>query len=378
MSVIYLEVRIIVIDALANTEVFVEKKKLITITANYTKNNDGYLRVDDSNNPLISMVDSGHTPLYRVKEYTGKDYLMLYNQTTKQMQLVKTGHFINISVDFVSGVKYFLNAKRILVTQHTKNIFHVDLKGYRIFKVFLDNGIELFNYTYDDTSLTVKGLEKNFIEDFTEIVLFVYTGININKEYEITVSRDENNSKPILEYEETQYSDITFSLEYYNYNSVYDSTSFMDGSYFENGFLGNELLCFDKLTINENIEKETTKNNFRVCDKSIIKSIEVTAELETFDVDDLSDMVQYVGKDEFRLLLVNPVFGRIFLINNCILNNGVPMTFQKESNMKNCKISCGNYIDIKITDSREYSRGKYGKGMYGSGTWIINSHRREV
>lgn len=348
----------IIIDALANMNVYVEKKNLLTITANKDKNNDGYLRVDDVDNQLISRIDSGHTPLYRVKEYNGKDYLMLYNQTTKQMQLLKTGHFINISIDFILGTRYYLNANRILVSEHKNNVFNIDLKNYSIFKIYLDNGVELSNYVYnpDTHELTIRGLEKNLIEELSEIVLFVYEkDLNFNLE---------NNY---------------FILEYYNYVSVYDYYDFINGSYFENSnFIGYELMCFDKLTVNESIEKETSRLNFRQCDKSIIKKIEVTCELETFDVNDLTDMVQYVGKDEFRIVLINPLFGRIFLINNCELNNGVPMTFQKESNMKNCKISCGNYIDIKITDSREYSRGKYGKGMYGSGTWIINSHRREV
>lgn len=356
-----MEVRNIIIDALANTDVFVEKKQLITITGDYNKNNDGYLRLDDKDNPLISRIDSGHTPLYRVEEYTGKDYLLLYNQTTKQMQLVKKGALININIDFISGTKYYIGAKRILVTEHNNNIFKVDLTGYNIFKIYLDNGIELTNYTYNEGEITIRGLERSFIDEFSEIVIFAYL--------------DDKIVKPTLNKNNTE---IKFVLEYYNYASIYDATNFINRSYFENEFVGNELICFDKLTVNENLEKENTKNNFRVSDKVILKKVDITAELETFDVDELFDMVQYVGRDEFRLLLINSVFGRIFIINNCFLDNGVPMVFQKEGNMKTCKISCGNYIDIKITDSREYSRGKYGKGMYGSGTWIINSHRREV
>ena len=367
-----------IVDALADTEAYIEKKELITITANAIRNNDGYLRVDDLDNQLISKIDSGHTPLYRVREYTGKDYLLLYNPTTKQMQLVKQNSLIDLNIDFISGTQYFIGAKRLLVKEHTKNVYKVDLGGYKVFKIFLDNGIELSNYTYSDGELTIRGMERNFIDEFSQIVMFIYLDNKIVQYSDYSVSRDENNSNPQLDFKDTPFS-VNFVLEYYNYASIYDSNQFMSGEYFESTlFTGEELMCFDKLNINESTEKETSKNNFRVCNKTIIKRIDVTSELELFSVDELLDTVQYLGRDEFRILLVNPVFGRIFILNNCFLDNGIPMVFQKEGNRKTCKISCGNYIDIVIADEREYGRGKYGKGLYGSGTWVTNSYRREV
>ena len=348
----------IIIDALANTNVYVEKKTLITITANKTKNNEGLLKIDDLDNQLISKIDSGNTLISRVKEYSCEDSLMLYNQTTKQIQLVKSGDSVNIPIDFITGTKYFLCSKRIIVSEHNNNIFNIDLKDYSIFKIYLDNGMELLNYTYDNSKkeLLIKGLEAKLIEELSEIIIFVY--------------KKDINSSLIENY---------FVLEYYNYASVYDYNNFINGNYFDDiDFIGYELICFEKLIVNENVEKETTRPNFSPCDKKIIKNIEVSCELETFNATDLVDFVQYVGNDEFRLVLINPSFGRFFFVNNCAIDNGVNITFQKEGNMKNCKISCGNYIDVKIDSSVEYGKGLYGKGLYGGGTWITNSYRREV
>lgn len=342
-----------IIDTLVNTDVYVEKKKLITITANNVKNNKGILEIDDIDNPLISRIDSGDTPLYRIRNYNGVDELLLYNPTTKEMNFLKTNSFININLDFVRGIQYFIGAKRIVVKEHTNNVFNINLNNLNIFKVYLDNGVELKSYNLGNGTITINGLEKSYIDDFSELIIFVY------KDNKIT-------------------DNISFIIEYYNYNTIYDSVEFMTGEYFNNEFFGEELYCFDKFIVNENIEKETNRNNFRVSDKVTVKRVDNTVDLELFDTSDTVDLVQYVGKDEFRFILVNPVFGRIFIVNNCFMNNGIPITFQKEKNTKNCNISCGNYIDIKLTESVEYSRGKYGKGQYGSGTWVINSGRREV
>ena len=373
--------RIIVIDALANTNVYIEKKRLLTITANGVKNNDGYLRLDDFNNPLISKIDSGYTPLYRVKMYKGKEYLMLYNSTTKQIQLVKTGQLLNMSLDFIKGTQYFLEANKFIVSEHKNNVFTTKLKGYKIFRIFLDNGSEITNYTYNYTTneLTIKGLERNYIDDMSELIIFVYKDTDICPSYSISVERDENVQSPDLKFTQSKLEDTYFVLEYYNYSSIYDYVNFINEEYFlSSNFVGNEFVCFEKLTINETIDKESYRPNFMPCDISRIKRIDVSCELETFNANSLVDMVQYIGKDEFRILLINSLFGRIVLVNNCILDNGISMIFQKEGNMKNCKISCGNYIDIQVSEQSAYSKGKYGKGQYGSGTWVINSHRREV
>ena len=368
----------IIIDALANTYVYAEKKNLITITANSKRNNDGLLRIDDVDNQLISRIDSGQTTLSKVKKYNGKDYLLLYNPTTKQIQLVKEGMSIDLPIDFIKGVQYYVGAKRVLATKHIDNVFDIDLEGYHIFKVYLDNGIELTNYVYKNKKLTVRGMERGFIDELSEIVLFIYLDNTIPQGHEFSVSRDENNSSHLLKFEDKETS-LEFILEYYNYDTVYYFDTFIDNSYFERlEYVGIELVCFDKININENIEKESSRNNFSICDKIRIKKVEVTAELETFDVDEFTDMVQYIGKDEFRLVFINPVSRRIVLLNNCFLDNGIPMVFQKEGNMKTCKLSCGNYIDIKISESIFYGKGKYGKGLYGSGTWVTNSYRREV
>lgn len=348
---------IIIIDSLSNTNVYVEKKNKLFITANNIKNNDGILRIDDEDNQLISKIDSGYTPLYRVKEYNYDDYLMLYNQTTKQIQLAKTESLLHIPIDFALGTKYFLGANRHLVSNHKENVYSVDLKESNIFKIYLDNGIEITNYAYDNAKkeLTIKGLEKNLIEEFSEIVIFSYKSIP------------------------NEFSENYFILEYYNYQTVYDYDTFLDSSYFEsNKFIGYDLDGFNKLTISEDIDKEENKNNFRVSSKNIVRKVDVYCEIELIGASDIADMVQYAGNNEFRIVLINSLFGRIFLINNCRIDNGVSIIFQKEGNTKTCKLSCGNYIDIKIDSNVSYGKNKYGKGLYGGGTWVLNSHRREV
>lgn len=342
-----------IIDNLTATELFVEKKSLITITGNSTKNNKGRLVVDDMDNHLVSTIDSGDTPLYRLASYSGSDDLMLFNETTKQVKFLEVGERIDFNIDFEKGTQYFIGAKKVVSTSVKDGVFTVDLGTKKIFKIFLD-GTELYMYRADNSKGTIQitGLERGLIDNFSQIVCWLY------EDNEITDS-------------------TTFEIEFYNFPTIWQQDEFRGGEYFET-FKGIPIDEFESTNLNQNVSKTVFRKNFSNAQSSIINSIENTLELSVFNVSDRISFPQYVGSDEFRLIFVNSLFGRVVLVNNCSLVNGISLSFEKDRNWERLNIQCGNYIDINILNPSVYGKGKYGKGQYGSGTWVYNSARREV
>lgn len=337
-----------IIDNLTATDVFFERKIPITISCNQEKNNDGILREDNLGNKLISVIDSGDTLLGRLVKYSGTGGVIFYNEPTRKMRFVNEGESINLPIDFVKGTRYYVGARKIYGTYNGNYIFSAEIEEDEIFKVFLDNGREITSYTIKDNTITLLGSDRLYIDDLSELTIYTYN----NNQYEL-------------------------EIEYLGYETIWDADRFMTEKYFET-FAGEEAICFETLEVSQSIVKDSEKSNFSNSSKSIINSIDNSVNMDTFDGDEVFDIVQYMGADEFRILLVNPVFGRIVLINNCQINNGVSLIFAKEKNTKTFTVNCGNYIDIKLSDPSEYGMGKYGRGQYGDGTWIINSSRRGV
>lgn len=344
------------IDSLTSTEVYVEKKVLITITADAKTNNRGILEVDDKGNKLISIVDSGDTHLYRVSEYKGTDSILFYNSTTKQLSLAKEKENINVDIDFEKGTQYYCGAKRMVCKNSNKNVFNCDLTGYRIFKVFLDNGREITSYNSDDTTITILGNDRLYLDEFSEITVYVYTT---------------NSTKPIL----MSNVDYSFKVEFFGYEAILDLNEMLEGNYFQM-FKGDEVTLFDSLELSESVTKDTTRSYFAVSSESRVNAVENSIDLQTFIGDGSIDLPQYIGTDEFRMICVNPTFGRIVFINNCFFKDGVSPIYTKERNSKKYKISCGNYIDINLHNASLYGMKRYGRGQYGEGTLIYNSARK--
>lgn len=363
-----------IIDNLTATDVFFERKIPITISCNQEKNNDGILREDNLGNKLISVIDSGDTFLGRLVKYSGTGGVIFYNEPTKKMRFVYEGESINLPIDFVKGTKYYVGARKIYGTYNGNYTFSADIGEDEIFKVFLDNGREINSYTIRDNTITLLGSDRLYIDVLSELIIYTYKYNNMDGYVSIGVERDEKNSNPMLNQMNTTYE---LEIEYLGYETIWDADRFMTEEYFET-FAGEEAICFETLEVSQSIVKDSEKSNFSNSSKSIINSIDNSVNMDTFDGDEVFDIVQYMGADEFRILLVNPVFGRIVLINNCQINNGVSLIFAKEKNTKTFTVNCGNYIDIKLSDPSEYGMGKYGRGQYGDGTWIINSSRRGV
>lgn len=339
-----------IIDNLTGTEVYVERQTIANIIGNSTTNNNGTLEIDSFGNSLLSTIDSGDTPLYRLGKYTGNDSLMLYNQTTKHIQLAKEGDILNIDIDFERGTKYYIGAKILKSTAKDGNTFTVELNGLTPLKVFLD-GREIKNYSSSLNKLTISGSDVSLLDIFSEIVVYAF---------ETTVIESEEN---------------VFEIQYYQYETIWEHDSFLDGSYFDE-MRGNPIYCFDSVSINQNITKTTYRGGFRFATETRINSIDNTADFNIFDADELVDMVQWAGNSEFRMIFANPTFGRTVLLNNCKIDNGISLIYDKAKNTKKFNLSCGNYIDIKSVSPSLYGKGKYGKGQYGSGTYVVNSHRR--
>lgn len=341
----------ILVDSLTSTHVYVEKKVNSSIIGNSNINNNGVLEIDSLGNSLISYIDTGDTPLFRLSKYNGNDNLLLVNETTKQFQLASQGDMLFIPLDYSKGIKYYIGAKKTFSTSLNKNVFEVELKE-NIFKVFLDNGTEITNYSKGENKITVIGADSELIDDFTQLIVYSYEKNSIS-------------------------DNVEFEISYYTYNTTWEYNSFMDGTYFET-FIGNEILNFESLNINQDVTKTTNKTEFCDSEYTIINSIKNTADLTVFMSLDSTDIVQYVGTDEFRMILINPQYGRTVIVNNMFLNNGVSLNYEKSKNTKTFNISCGNYIDISVDIASAYGEGRYGKGQYGTGTWVFNSARGEV
>lgn len=340
----------LVIDNLTATDVYVEKRNLVKILCNNEKNNKGMLEVDENGNNLISNIDSGDTPLYRVSKYTGEGSVLFYNPTTKNMQIVGQSDFLNIDIDFERGTKYYLDAKIISSNKRNKSVFDIELGDYIPLKVFLD-GREINTYVSDRNTLTIKGTDTLLLDIFSEITVYVYKTTNINS--------------PSIELE----------LEYYQYDSIWDKESFFSDIYFEETLKLIPLKCFESLSITQNVGKTTYRDRFMKSSRTKINYIDNISELEIFDTTVDIDMTQWCGREEFRLIFINPHFGRCILLNNCKIDNGISIVFDKSKNTKKFNLSCGNYIDIKIGEPSAYGAGKYGKGLYGTNTYIYNSHK---
>lgn len=347
-----------IIDNLTATNVYFEKKILINITCNNIKNNDGIIKEDDLGNKLVSIIDSGDTNLYRVKEYKGTDNILLYNENDHKLRLVKSGDIIDMPLDFTRGTKYFVGAKKVFGTYNGNYIFNAEISDYEIFKIFLDNGREIKTYTIDDNNINITGTDRLYIDDFSELIIYVYKYNNTNK----VIDNDGVN-------------DFSFILEYYGYEAIWDVDEFINGEYFET-FTGQEALFFENLEVSQSVVKDSEKSNFSNSPKYRINSVDNSVEFNLFNVSEIMDLVQYIGNDDFRLVLVNSSFGRVVLINNCRINNGVSLIYEKEKNVKRFTLTCGNYIDVNLSNPLEYGKGRYGRGLYGNGTQIWNSARR--
>lgn len=341
-----------IIDNLTGTRVFVEKRTPLTISINSQQNNDGLLRIDDVQNPLITKIDSGDTNLGRLEEYTGTHRMMFYNEKTKKIRLVSVGETINLSIDFEQGTKFFIGGRKIYGKLVSDGTFSADIQNSKIFKIFLDTGREIKSYTTGNNTITLLGVDRLCADKLSELIIYTYDSSDIGN-YRAKIS-------------------------YYGFNTIFDIDSFMSNEYFDNEFAGEELYCFDAIEVVQNTTKDIRRYNFSNSNKYIINSIENTVNIDLFDGNDVVDMIQYVGADEFRFCFVNSSFGRTVLINNCKIIDGVSFSFEKERNTKKVSISCGNYIDIKLSSQGLYGKGWYGKGLYGEGTWITNSSRRGV
>lgn len=364
-----------VIDTLTSTNVYVEKQQPITVSRSINKNNNGILLEDDLGNSLVSNIDIGDST-FVLSYYNGFDGIIFHNVTTDKFQLAYAGDTINVGFDFTKGTRYYIGAKKITIKSQTKNKFKIITNGYRIFKIFLDNGLELKEYIIDNGYLSITGNDNIYIDDFSEITVYVIKEYNIKSENQLSISRDENNELTTLDFNISKYivgsfksldvmrdeensstqlnysSDILnnydFKLTYMGYPTIYDKDRFFD-SYFDTN--GMELLCFERLSISNSIEKDSFRTFFRNSDKTTIRKIVNSCEIEVFNDSEFKDFTQFIKQDEFRFVLVNPSYGRVFILNNCRINNGMNIVFQKEKNTKSLNISSGNYIDISTNDN---------------------------
>ncbi|MGL5962312.1 MAG: hypothetical protein ACRCZ0_10245 [Cetobacterium sp.] len=336
------------IDSLTTTSVYFENKIPIQIRCNSVTNNGGLIVVDEKENPLVSMIDTGDSYIGKIISYSGRDDVMLYNEITKNIRIANVGEDIDFAMDFIRGVRYFFGAKKIKSTSVEKNVFEIPLDGKIPFKVFLE-GTDVSQYSVDGDTITVTGSGRVLIDEFSTIIVYAYEKTNL-------VSGDE------------------LVLVYQGFDTVWDEKSFSDGSYFES-FRGAEIKLFENVNINQTVEKIGYRKSFMNGTRSVFGAVSNVIDMATFSADDHIDLVREVGSSEFRMIFNNATMKRVLLVNNCKIDNGLSISLEKEKNQKRFNVSCGNYIDIE-TSTKTYGYGDYGKGKYGGSTSVINSARR--
>lgn len=341
-----------VIDNLTDTSVYYEKMSKFNIICNSQVNNENVIEKDTNNNNLINIIDLGDSLLTRLLKYNGEDYILFYNKSDNNMRMVKQGDYINMYLDFVNGTKFYANAKKVYGKKNIdSNIFNLDsdISQYTIFKAFLDNGKELKNYVYSNgDTITVNGNDKLYLDEFSEIILYVY---KTAQNYDI-------------------------ELEYQGYKTIFDMQDFITENYFSDIFFkGSSLNSFDSCEISQDMTQDSYKRPFRSVKKNIVNSNDNTMTLEVFNGSEYTDIVNFLHTDEFRFIFVNPSYGKITIVNNCKIDSGVSLIFQREKNTKKFTISCGNYIEITSSEQSKYGMGEYGEGKYGGELSIYNSFR---
>ena len=313
-----------IIDSLTNTNMYIEKKVPIEIFANSTTNNNGVLEIDNNKNNLISRINVGDNTLGVLKEYNGVDSVMFYSPINKQICFARQGDRVNIKFDYTNGIKYFIGARKIITCNPINYVFNCDLSGLHVFKIFADNGREITNYLIGSNKLTIQGKDRLYIDDFTEITIYVYKQAQLKG------------------------TQTYFRLQYNGYSIVYDRNLFMSHDYFKT-FEGIEIKLFDSLELAQSINKDTNRDYFQSTFNSIVNSVENSIDLQTFIGNDEVDLPTYVGKDEFRIILISQGLERIVLINNCgVGGDGISLIYTKDKNSKKYKISCGSYIELGV------------------------------
>lgn len=339
-----------IIDSLGDTEVFVEQKVESTITVNSLKNNNGVLEIDDLENKLVGLIDSGETEYYTMTQYNGTDGVMLYNRVTKEIQVVKVGDSIKVRNDFQSGTQYFIGAKRVLSTSVNNGIFTVPIDGKNIFRVQL-SGRDVKSYQVNGNTIKILGNMNFLVDNFSEIVVYLY------------------DKDKIIEGDGT-----TLTITYQTYQKVWEDDMFDNPQYWIS-FRGNQLENFDSASISSNVQEDTNKQAFGNVTRRVLNTVDNTISMTTFEGKDLFNIVDSMVGQEFRLLFYNGYYGRVVLVNNCVVSDNVNIVYDKNKNTKTFTIYCGNYIDINKGKDRPYGEGQYGRGRYGGEKIVKNSAR---
>lgn len=339
------------IDSLVDTSVYFEKKVPLSITCNSTQNNDGVLKVDNNNNNLLSIIDSGDTMLGRLTSYSDDNAILFHNPTTNNIRIVRVGDDINLPIDFIQGTRYYLNAKILIGAYEGDYTFNTNLtEDVNIFKIFLDDGREIKSYLVDNGKIRVTGTDRLYVNDLSEIILYTYKSTHINDA-------------------------LTFKIDYMGYSSIYDEHEFLDGDYFDT-IIGMEINNFESLEISQNVTNDIIKKDFYVSSKSIVNTVENSIIFDLFNISGVKDVVTSFDGVEFRIILCNRHFGRVTIVNNCRLDDSISLIYEKEKNKKKFNVLAGNYIDINLSTPSYYGLDKYGTGNYGIGKQIFNSSRR--
>lgn len=337
------------IDSLVDTNVYFELPIALNITCNATKNQDGKMAKDDSDNSLVSMIDSGDTFLGKLESYNGSDGLLLYNETTNEMEILAQGDLCKVHIDFRKGLNYYIGAKKIIATRQSGFVFDADIGTKQVFKIFLD-GREVLFYTKTSTTITVQQVSSAIIDDFTKLVVILYDTNAITDSTEFVIS-------------------------YNNYKTIYHQDTFMNLAYFKDiDFRGQNMESIQSVNPNQEVTKTNIRNGFKDSDLSLINKVKNTLDVVSYIIEGQSDLTEVVGSNDFRVILINPFAHRLLIFNNCRLDRGISFKYDKGGNTRSYALDCGNTIEINVHEENgSYGEGLYGKGLYGTNTYIVNS-----
>lgn len=355
------------IEGLTTTKVVVEKKTMSSIDSNNVLNKDGTLNIDELNNILVSDVDGGDTELYRLTKYTGGGKLLIYNKSLNMTQLVSSGEFVDILLDYRLGTRYFLGADIVKLKDKEGHKFKYAFGGVKVFKVFLE-GLELKNYRVAEDGIEVLGNDIYKINNLTELVVYTYITNKIENN-KLSVSKKDSSSDTSMTY--TDGSTYTFSIEYEQYMSIHPKMESIEDYLSESN-------SFDVHHIGDiSLTNTTEKSDYITYGKSrkseVYNNINHSLSFQSFGVGGAKPLHHILGGDVFRVLLIDEMWGRLTILHDCSLQWGTNRNYTKNGNNIDVTINGGGLIDIIPIEGRAYSSYSYGKLTYDGDKMVYNS-----
>lgn len=327
------------IDNIKESSIYIEKYKQQTIKISSSSNQNGILEVDERGNILNNMqLTCGRQ---RVKSYasTSLGKILLYNDN--QYTILESD--FDLFYLFINPVNYKVRASSDTYTlgySFSTNVytFNTNITN-TIFKVFI-NGKEITNYTIESGNLKVNKSDITYINHYDDNDIKIISYDN---------NQDLGNGLCYIYYDGF---DVLYNTDFFDnlediQNIPYGSGLYGTGLYAPSlANIYKILETSDDISINTtqnfNLYKETLeyKNNFIEIDRDF------SLELDLHSNVDKSDLIYWLNKSDFRIIVKNKYLDILRIYNNCRIIE-IPTTTLSSVVKRKIKIQFENEIYVK-------------------------------